>query len=306
MERSGADRDINKMPMSSTSSMTFLVAIQVISRALTFAANQVLLRHLSPEILGISTQLELYSVSTLYFSRESLRMAIQRQPLSLSGAAKEESDEHHAKRMVPDDGKVDSIASQSVVNVSYISLGLGTPLVMIFAACYLHVAQEEVSESPFFRTSLAIVGIASVLELATEPFFAVVQQRMLYKMRAAVETTAACTKSLLTCGISIWATWASLDIGVLPFALGYLAYSIALFCGYLATMPQVSREKHFSFFLTPIKPRYVKRPPRLGRFIMLTCKRWHKISSEQIFILSNNIRSKCLFSICGQTRSHTR
>lgn len=286
--------------------MTFLVAIQVISRALTFAANQVLLRHLSPEILGISTQLELYSVSTLYFSRESLRMAIQRQPLSLSGAAKEESDEHHAKRMVPDDGKVDSIASQSVVNVSYISLGLGTPLVMIFAACYLHVAQEEVSESPFFRTSLAIVGIASVLELATEPFFAVVQQRMLYKMRAAVETTAACTKSLLTCGISIWATWASLDIGVLPFALGYLAYSIALFCGYLATMPQVSREKHFSFFLTPIKPRYVKRPPRLGRFIMLTCKRWHKISSEQIFILSNNIRSKCLFSICGQTRSHTR
>jgi len=259
MERSGANREVNKVLVSTASGTTFLVVIQVISRALTFAANQILLRHLSPEILGISSQLELYSVTTLYFSRESLRTAIQRQPLSLSGAAEKKSVDRRAEGGVADDAEFESIAFQSVVNISYISLGLGIPLVVIFAVCYLHIAQKEVSESPFFRTSLVVVGIASILELTTEPFFAVVQQHMLYKTRAIVETTAACAKGLVTCGMSIWATWASLDIGVLPFALGYFAYSVSLFCGYLVTMPRVSREKKFSFFLTPIiNPRYVK------------------------------------------------
>ena len=56
-----------------------LVLNQIGTRALTFAVNQVLFRYLSPGIYGVATQLELFSVSILYFSRESLRVALQRQ-----------------------------------------------------------------------------------------------------------------------------------------------------------------------------------------------------------------------------------
>ena len=57
---------------------TFLILLQMGSRAVTFGLNQFLLRFLSPELLGVSVQMELFVISTLYFARESLRIAAQR------------------------------------------------------------------------------------------------------------------------------------------------------------------------------------------------------------------------------------
>src|SRR5258708_162598 len=78
----------------SVSGTTHLILIQLISRASTFAVNQFILRALSPTILGIATQLELFSITTLYFSRESIRIAVQRQPLPSQNpkAAREKTD----------------------------------------------------------------------------------------------------------------------------------------------------------------------------------------------------------------------
>src|SRR5271155_2596960 len=75
---SGADEATAKKDMllsTSAGGATLLIGLQVGSRALTFIVNQILLRYLSPEILGISTQLEVYSISVLFFARESLRVA---------------------------------------------------------------------------------------------------------------------------------------------------------------------------------------------------------------------------------------
>src|SRR4051794_22555687 len=56
--------EIAERSLLSTSAQgaTFLILLQITSRALTFGVNQVLLRYLSPELLGISTQLELYLI----------------------------------------------------------------------------------------------------------------------------------------------------------------------------------------------------------------------------------------------------
>src|SRR3954470_10544401 len=79
-----ASRETHLMSTSALSASakgaTFLILLQVLSRAFTFIVNQVLLRYLSPELLGLSTQLELYSISVLFFSREHIRVAVQRQP----------------------------------------------------------------------------------------------------------------------------------------------------------------------------------------------------------------------------------
>lgn len=249
--------------MSPAYGTTFLVLIQVISRALTFASNQIVLRHLSPEILGVATQLELYSVTVLYFSRECLRTVIQREPpihpTTVPTSSQKTSNDRNAGDLSSPDTAFDSIASQTVVNMSYISLAFGFPLVVLFALSYLYLTTEEISRTPFFQISLGIIGFSCLFELATEPFFAVVQQRMLYRTRAAVETSAAVAKSFTVCTISTWATWAGWNVGVLPFALGYLAYSFALICGYIWKMVRKSPEKNFSFLLTPIHSRWVTK-----------------------------------------------
>ena len=238
---------------------SFLILIQVVSRFLTFVSNQLVLRHLSPEILGVATHLELYYITVLYFSRECVRIAIQREPISNEFESAEKEDMHKSdttnnadSKNVKDD---DSASSQTVVNMSYIAIALGLPLSGLLACFYQSWATEEVLSTPYFRESLRIVALSCMAELATEPFFAVVQQRMLYKERAIVETTAAFARSISTCAISIWATRGKWHAGVLPFAIGYLAYAAALICVYSWAMVARSTKHNYSFWLKPIQSR---------------------------------------------------
>ncbi|KAF8542507.1 Rft protein-domain-containing protein [Trichophaea hybrida] len=68
---------------SSAEGAKFLILLQVSSRLLTFGVNQLLLRYLFTRVTSISVQLELLTISILYFSRESLRNALQRQSSAL-------------------------------------------------------------------------------------------------------------------------------------------------------------------------------------------------------------------------------
>src|SRR5271163_4619450 len=105
----------------------YLVFIQVTSRALTFGGNQFLLRFLSPELLGIAVQLELWSVSVLYFSRESLRVALQKQPKAIAArldgrgsAEKGGAEKRDAEKRR--DEKVERLSAQIMINLSYVAI----------------------------------------------------------------------------------------------------------------------------------------------------------------------------------------
>ncbi|KAG5921549.1 hypothetical protein E4U42_005806, partial [Claviceps africana] len=78
---------------------SLLILLQVASRLVTFVANQLLLRYLTAPLLGLATQLEVYYLSVLFFSRESLRVAVQR----------------HGQRA----------GGQAVVNLGFLAVGLG-------------------------------------------------------------------------------------------------------------------------------------------------------------------------------------
>lgn len=234
------DAHMGNILKSSATGTSFLILIQLASRIFTFAANQVILRTLSPVVLGIAAQLELFQVSILYFSRESIRMAIQRQPLS--------------EKKKADAVETQSVASQAVVNVSYLSFVLGVPASLLFTMLYQRVVSQEASSTPLFNSSVMITGAASLLELSIEPFFAVVQQHMLYEKRAAVEMPAAFLRSAVTSSVFIYASRANYQFGVLPFALGHLSYSLALLCGYSLALLRGPRTG-FSFMLTRVKSR---------------------------------------------------
>lgn len=231
---------------SSATGTSFLILIQLASRVFTFASNQLVLRALSPIILGIAAQLELYQASILFFSRESIRMAIQRQPAKTdSGPASSKISSQSSQ----------SVSSQSVVNVSYLSLLLGVPSAVFLTLFYERLAPIQALQTPFFKISVAISGLASLVELSTEPFFAVIQQHMWYEKRAAVEMPAAFLKSLTTCSVFIYAFRTNRDVGALPFALGQLTYSIALALGYCMALLAGSKNQPFSFLPTRIQSR---------------------------------------------------
>lgn len=242
---------------TSTQGTTYLVLIQIVSRALTFAGNQFLLRYLSPQTLGISTQLELYSISVLYFARESLRVVLQRQTGTSQGESSNGVEKEGAveKRSVAAYSK--ATRTQTAVNVSYIAIILGLPLTVGLASSYLRHADIAVLQSPYFEPSLQLVGVAAVLELLAEPFFIVVQQNLLYKVRAAAETVAAIIRCLSTCVTAIWAYRLGQDPGVLPFAVGQMGYALALILIYSSSIWPIARKNGFSMLPRSIASKYV-------------------------------------------------
>lgn len=214
---------------ASAKGATFLILLQVGSRFLTFAVNQVLLRYLSPELLGISAQLELFNISVVYFSRESLRVALQRQATGI----------------------------QTVINLSYLAILIGTPLAHILAWVWL---RAQVPDVAYFRQSLWIYAYATIIELFTEPAFTSTQQLLLYKIRASAESTGTIFRCFATCAFAMWASKIGCDPGASPFAVGQLAYAVALLAVYLIKVIPVSKKEEFSLLPKYPHKRCVSRP----------------------------------------------
>ena len=202
----------------------FLIILQIGSRALTFIVNQILLRYLSPELLGVSSQLELYGISVLYFARESLRLALQR------GGGK----------------------AQEVVNLSYIAIGLGPPLAYSLASLYMRQATPTLLATPYIAQALSLYACATCLELLIEPCFVIAQQQMLYGIRASAESSATFTRCIVTCATAIWASTSKQNLGVLPFAVGQLSYALVMNLVYYSKIWPKSAQGGFS--LIPKRP----------------------------------------------------
>lgn len=251
------DRQTSKSALLSSSiqGASFLILLQVGARALTFAVNQLLIRRLSPELLGISTQLELYQISVLYFARESLRVALQRQTYDA-----EEKTDGDNRRSVSEDGllRAETCAgrAQTIVNLSYISVLFGIPLAIGLANLYLRSAASVARQTPWFQEALSLYGIATFCELLAEPCFIVAQHFFLYKLRAAAESAATLTKCLATCGFALLAAQKNLQVGVLPFAVGQLAYALVLLAVYLWRMWALAAGEGFSLIPRPMASRY--------------------------------------------------
>lgn len=223
---------------------SLLILLQVVSRAITFVANQVLLRFLTAELLGISTQLEVYYLSVLFFARESLRVAIQRQ-----GSIRPTSNEQEAQpgQQNDKDGtqepqqqhKQKSLSSstqhetQAVVNLSYISISLGVLVAALLGWMYLRsIPATTVRDTPYLVPSVYIYAAASVLELLSEPAFVVTQIRLQFAARARAEGLATFAKCVVTLASAVWAARQRVELGVLPFALGQVAFGLALLGSY--------------------------------------------------------------------------
>ncbi|KAI4216758.1 MAG: hypothetical protein LQ351_000707 [Letrouitia transgressa] len=239
----------------STQGATYLILLQIGSRALTFLVNQVLLRYLSPELLGISTQLDLYSTSVLYFARESLRVALQRQASGVRSPKLKEDGEDPRKQKTDKSYDEELEKIQEAVNLSYIAVGLGVPLACFFGYLYFRSADAAVLRTPFILESLITYTVSAMLELFGEPCFIVSQQQMLYGTRASAESLATFTRCILTCASAIWTSRSNIGSGALPFAIGQLGYAIVLNLVYQLKIMPLRTQKSFSLL-----PKRVNSP----------------------------------------------
>ncbi|CAJ2503178.1 Uu.00g105720.m01.CDS01 [Anthostomella pinea] len=238
-----AARDEAQKTGSAVRGASLLIILQIVSRAITFVANQLLLRFLTAQLLGVSTQLEVYYLSVMFFARESLRVAIQRQgsgaPSTASASSSKRSD------CVAGASARDS---QSVVNIAHLSLGLGLGFSVGLGWAYLHYVDAATASTPYLSTALRIYGLAALVELLSEPAFVVLQHRLRFGPRAAAESIATFLRCVVTFGAANWAWKKGLESGVLPFALGQLAYGTGLLGVYAWYGFRLASTESFSLF----------------------------------------------------------
>ncbi|VBB79366.1 Putative Oligosaccharide translocation protein RFT1 [Podospora comata] len=216
-----------------------LILLQIISRAITFIANQVLLRFLTAQLLGVSTQLEVYYLSVIFFARESLRVAIQRQDSSSFSDGQ--------------GGKKQNNGAQAVVNLGYLAIGLGFPLSFFFGWFYLNsLSTSTLASAPNLVVALYIYALAAIVELLSEPAFMVMQTRLQFSARAAAESIATFLRCTITLGSAVYGARRGLSLGVLPFALGQLGYGTGLLLVYLHSGSGLASRENFSLLPRPI------------------------------------------------------
>jgi len=223
---------------------SLLIVLQVGSRAATFVANQVLLRFLTAQLLGVSAQLEVYYLSVLFFARESLRVAIQRQAQPSASDGKARSDASSRAR-----------AAQSAVNAAYLAILLGALVALLLGWLYLASARgTAVAATPLLAPSLRLYAAAAVVELLAEPAFVVLQLRLRFGARAAAEALATLLRCAITLTASVWAARRGRDLGVLPFALGQLSYGAGLLLVYAYHGARLAREEGFALLPSRLAP----------------------------------------------------
>ncbi|KAM5360846.1 hypothetical protein ACJZ2D_013475 [Fusarium nematophilum] len=213
---------------------SLLIILQLASRLITFIANQLLLRYLTAPLLGLSTQLEVYYLSVLFFARESLRVAIQRQ--GTVGSAGTTKAKDAAART----------ESQAVVNLGYLAIGLGSVVSLALGWMYLAYATETTLSTPYLVEALYIYGVAAMVELLSEPCFVLMQMRLQFGTRAAAEAIATFLRCIVVFGSAVWASRQRYDIGVLPFAFGQISYGLSLLVVYLISGYRLASSIGFS------------------------------------------------------------
>lgn len=254
---------------------SLLISLGLVSKLLTFAANQALLRLLDAPLLGFAARLEGFYLAVVFFAREAVRVAVQRQPGRTSGDGSKDGglkgendeelkDDEHKGEEKPNDKNVSkdeqtpktraqsAEEGQAVVNISYIPPIIG-------ALASLLIGYAMLSDSPdhgkvSFNDALFLYALAAGLELLSEPAFALTQLRLRLGTRAGAEALGGAARCAATLG-SAWeaSRGGGAGAGVLPFAYGQVAYGGVLLAVYGAVGLGIAREGGFSIFPRPIR-----------------------------------------------------
>lgn len=202
------------------SGATYLIAGQFFSKLLVFLLNQLILKFVGPKTFGINAQLELFIITILYFSREAIRLASQRQ--SLVG---KQPDLYRFEGGVVENTLSGTV--QLVVNNGFVPIVIGLPLASILSCLYVNFSGiGSQTDYKSFSLAVIIVAVSAVVELMAEPSFLLFQLQLQLKKRATFESIAILSRCVIT--VLFILLGRKRDTGIIAFALGQFAYSSTL------------------------------------------------------------------------------
>jgi oligosaccharide translocation protein RFT1 len=216
VDGSGRRRRSTVTAKTVASGATFLIGAQFFTKMVTFSLNHALLRFVSPGLVGANAQFELLINTILYFSREAVRLATQRQTL-----VGKSQDVYRFEGGVAHGTQSGTI--QEVINIGFLPVLAGIPLAAIISGGYYYSWAKQLDQE-YIGTAILLFAISAVIELTSEPSFVLSQLLMDFKMRASIESAAITVRCFLTFLFVMLSrkTWGP---SIIAFALGQLAYS---------------------------------------------------------------------------------
>lgn len=219
----------------STAGASYLVIGQIATKLFTFLLNQLLIRFISPKVFGIASNLEVLLSTILIFSREGVRLSIQRTDAS------DDKVEDEMGGKLSCNSRLGGL--QSVINFGYLALLAGIPIssVLFYWQSNTQVFQLSKSQLLYFSYSIGIIWLLMVLELLAEPLYVLNQFQLNFGKRTKFESFATFARCITTFGVVISHqnfSETNSDVGksdgvaVLAFTLGQLAYSFSIFALY--------------------------------------------------------------------------
>lgn len=202
---------------SSTRGASLLMLTQMISKLLTFVLNQLLVRMISPSLFGVSAYLEFLYSTILFFSREAVRLSIQRT------VPKKNQDQTY----------------QSIINFGFIPVLIGIPIsVGIIGWQFKGETFSQVTQmANHFEYTLGLYWLLTIIELLVEPIYAINQYTLNFGKRSKYESCAVVLRCLVTVTMVYYA--GGLEerdrngMLLFGFGCGQLIYSFTLFVCYL-------------------------------------------------------------------------
>lgn len=215
--------------------VSYLVGAQFLSRMCTFALNQMTLRLTEPGAFGLAAvQLELLISMGLAIARQGFRTVMQRNIVR---------------------GKAHDETIQLTVNMAYMTSAFGGLCVLMLCCVYaLAVANDEARGIEFFGYSVVMYGVAALLELMSEPFYAYAELLLCYQTRVKAESVQVVMSTLVTFASAFYSSRHHLACGALPFALGSLASRAAYLCMFVyGSLVHAGPNRAFSFLPTRLR-----------------------------------------------------
>lgn len=210
-----------------------LILLQLLSRLLTFALNQSLVRLAPPEVFGTAAiQFDLICSTVLFLSREGIRNALLRGDTADSNSSSDSDSDPTTASTEPIGSSVTptSKATPATENeqqqsqrdaLARIPLRFGIVIATLVTAIYLITSSRTTTSQPVFHLSLALYIISALLELAIEPLYirALRSNPPRLRVRVQAEGGMAIVKSMVTFGFLLLFP----EIALLGFALGQCA-----------------------------------------------------------------------------------
>ena len=200
------------------------------SRISTFLLNLFIVRRVAPELFGIGNfHLQLFLNIALLLSREGFRRAVTRYSLHPSKEGLYDCQSSTFCLLIltarPQKGQP---SAQQLINLIWCIVPLGALISFGTALFFLWARSEEEKNVPDYATFIWMSCGAATLELMAEPFWIQMQMLFLIRQRVRIEGFAMITRCLIVFGGVFF-----LDLGLLSFVWGQLAFAVALLGGFI-------------------------------------------------------------------------